>query len=259
MGFFDRMRDVFGAFDRDGALARALNLARDRDLNLDLSSALEVARTLASVLGSDRAPVLDQARDLAGGLVRDLSSARDSDWRGHRHHALNRATETARDLVQALDVALDSVLEGDYVSDRADNPDLDLSGSLASALAKCHDLLRVLASYPDVDGDRDLASDFAYYRDVAQDLARYLDQHSARPSGPDAQGSRPLPGRVALAVWLLPLPWQARYREECHAELAQLGRAERNEYARGVLAAAWPLRKELKGTPCPPDGARAGE
>jgi hypothetical protein len=153
--------------------------------------------------------------------------------------------------------ALGSVLEGDYAPDRAAGPEPDLSRDLASALAICHDLLRALADYPIVDGDRDLASDFARYRDLAQDLARYLEHHSGTPAPADADGSRPLPGRVQLAVWLLPRSWQPRYREEFRAELARLSRGERNKYARRVLGAAWRLRKELKWTQCPPDRVRA--
>lgn len=261
LAFLDRVRDLAGALDREGAIARALNLARDHDLNADLARALQVARTLASALDLDRAAVLDQSRDLARGLVRDLTSAVDSDYPGHRHHALNRAAMTARDLAQALNLALGSVLDSDYAPDPPDGPDLDLSRDLASALANYHDLLRALASYPPVPGrDRDLAGDFARYRDLAQGLARYLDQRSARPSGVDADPSRPLPGRVQLAVWLLPSSWQPRYREEFRAELSQLSsRRERSQYAWRVLADAWSLRKVLAGTQCPPDGARAEE
>ncbi|HEY6425141.1 MAG TPA: hypothetical protein VIY28_18250 [Pseudonocardiaceae bacterium] len=160
MAVLDRVRALFGVLDREGAIARALVLAHDRDLNLDLASALQVARTLASALDLDRARVLDQARARAGGLVRDLACALDTDYPLHRHHALTRAAVTARDLAQALDRALGSVLEGDYAPDRAAAPDLDLSRDLASALASYHALLCALASYPVLDRDRDLAIDF---------------------------------------------------------------------------------------------------
>lgn len=252
MAFLDRVRGLAGALDREGAIARALNLTRDRDLNDDRASALQVARILASLLDLDRAPVLNEARDLAGSLVRDLTRAVDSDYPGHRQHALNRAATTARDLAQALDFALASVLDDDYAPDPAEGPELDLSRDLTRALANYHDLLRALASYPPVPGrDRDLASDFARYRDLAQDLARYLDRHVG------TECSRPLPTRVQLAVWLLPRSWQPRYQEEFRAELDRLPRAERNQYAWRVLADAWRLRKELAGRQCPPDGARA--
>lgn len=257
LAFLARVRALFGALDREGAIARALILAHDHDLNLDLTSALQVASTLVSALDLDRARVLDHARDLASGLVRDLASALDSDYPLHRHHALNRAAETARDLAQALDLALGSVLDGDYAPDRAVAPDLDLSRDLTSALASYHALLCALANYPALDRDRDLASDFARYRDLAQDLARYLDHHSATPAAVDDQGPRSLPRRVRLAVWLLPRSWQPRYSEEFTAELARLSRGERNKYARQVLKEAWQLRKELKWTVCPPDRARA--
>jgi hypothetical protein len=239
-----RIRGFASALDREGAIARALILAHDRDLNLDLASALQVARTLVSALDLDHTPVLDQARDLASSLVDDLARALDSDHPLHRHHALNCAAVTARDLAQTLDLALGKVLDGDYAPDRAAAPDPDLSRDLASSLASYHALLRALASYPALDRDRDLASDFARYRDLAQDLARYLDHHSATPSEVDDEGPRSLPRRVQLAVWLLPRSWQPRYSEEFRAELARLSRGERNKYARQVFKEAWQLRKE---------------
>lgn len=256
LAFFDRGRALFGALDREGAIGRALILAHDRDLNLDLASALQVARTLASALDLDRTPVLDQARDLASSLVDDLARALDSHYPLHRHHALNRAAVTARDLAQTLDLALGSVLDGDYAPDCAATSDLDLSRDLANALGSYHALLRALANYPALDRDRDLASDFARYRDLAQDLARYLDHHSATPAAVDDEGPRSLPRRVQLAVWLLPRSWQPRYSEEFRAELARLSRGERNRYARRVLKEAWRLRQELKWTVCQPDRAR---
>jgi hypothetical protein len=257
MAFFDRVRGLIGALDREGAIARALVLAHDRDLNLDLASALEVASTLASALNLDRDRVLDQARDLSGGLVRELAKALNSDFPLHRQHALNRAAATARDLARALDLALGSVLEADYLPDRTAVPDLDLSRALASALASYHALLRALASYPALDRERDLASDFARYRDLAQDLSRYLDHHSATPAGLADEDFRSLPRRVEVAVWLLPKSWQPRYREEFQAELARLSRDERKNYARRVLKEAWRLRGELKWSQCPPDRVRA--
>jgi hypothetical protein len=53
-----RIRTFASALDRDGAIGRALVLASDRDLNVDLASALEIARTLASLLDLDRARAL---------------------------------------------------------------------------------------------------------------------------------------------------------------------------------------------------------
>lgn len=251
----DWVRALVGALDREGAIARALVLAHDHDLNLDLASALEVARAFASALDLDRARVLEQARALAGNLVRDLASALDSDYPLHRNRALNRAAVTARDLAQALDLALGSVLDGDYAPDRA-AAELDLSRDLASALVSYHALLCTLANYPALDRDRDLASDFARYRDLAQDLARYLDHHSATPAEADAEAARSLPRRVRVAVRLLPRSWRPRYSEEFRAELARLSPGERSEYARRVLAEAWRLRRALAGTQCPPDRAR---
>jgi hypothetical protein len=127
---------------------------------------------------------------------------------------------SARDLAQTLDLALNSVIDGDYVPDRAADPDLDLSRDLASALSSYHALLRALANYPALDRDCDLVSDFARYRDLAQDLARYLDSHSATSVELDAEGARSLPRKVRVAVWLLPRSWQLRYSEEFRAELA---------------------------------------
>jgi hypothetical protein len=252
----DYVRARVGALDREGAITRALVLAHDHDLNLDLASALEVARTFTSALDLDRARVLDQARVLAGDLVRDLASVLDSDRALGRDYALNRAAVTARDLAQALDLARSGALDGDYAPDRAAAPDLDLSRDLASALASYHALLRALANYPALDRDRDLASDFARYRDLAQDLARYLDRHSATPVEVDTEGTRSLPRRVRVAVRLLPRSWRPRYNEELRAELARLSPSERSEYARQVLAEAWQLRRVLAGTQCPPDRAR---
>jgi hypothetical protein len=255
MAFLDRVRARFGALDRQNAIARALVLAHDRNLNLDLASALQVAGTLAGALELDCPRVLDQARDLVSGLIRDLARALDSDYPLHRRHALNRAGVTARDLAHALDLALGSVLEGDYAPDRAAAPELDLSRDLASVLDSYH----ALVNYPVLDPGRDLISDFAPYRDLAQDLARYLGHHSLTPAEVDNDGPRSLPRRVQLAVWLLPRSWQPRYSEEFRAELAQLSRRERNKYARQVLKESWQLRKELKRTVCPPDHARAQE
>ncbi|MGB7799137.1 MAG: hypothetical protein WBL53_23200 [Pseudonocardiaceae bacterium] len=252
-----RIRVLASALDRDGAIARALVLASDRDLNLDLTSALQVASTLASALDLDRAVVLDHARALAGDLVRDLASALDSDYTLHRNLALNRAAVTARDLARALDLALGGVLDRNYVvPDRATAGDLDLTRDLTSALASYHALLCALASYPTLDRDRDLAADFTRYRDLAQDLAHCLDRHSAGSVAADAAGGRSMPRMVRMAVRLLPRSWQPRYREEYRAELARLCPSERYDYARRVLADAWRLRRALAGTECPPDRAR---
>jgi hypothetical protein len=252
-----RVRDFTGALDREGAIARALNLAQSRNLNVDLRAALKIAQVLASELNLDRACALDEARDFAQRLVGDLTRALDADYPLHRRHAVNRAAMTARDLAQALNCAVGDA--GNHCApDPSDGPELDLSRDLATALIYCHRLLSDLASYPPVPGrDRHLASDPTRYpdivrcRDLAQDLARYLDRQV------DAEGSPPLPGRVQLAVWLLPRAWQARYREEWQAELAELPRDEWSQYAWRVLAEAWRLRKELIGRECPLDGARA--
>jgi hypothetical protein len=252
-----RIRVLASALDRDGAIARALVLASDRDLNLDLTSALQVASTLTSALDLDRARALDHARALAGDLVRDLASALDSDYTLHRDLALNRAAVTARDLARALDLALGGVLDRDYVPDRATAGDLDLTRDLTSALASYHALLCALASYPTLDRDRDLAADFTRYRDLAQDLAHCLDRHSAGSAAADAEDGRSMPRMVRVAVRLLPRSWQPRYREEYRAELARLRPSERYKYARRVLAEAWQLRRALAGTECPPDRARA--
>ena len=96
----DRVRALVGALDRDAAIAHALVLASDRDLNLDLASALDS----------------DQALD--------------------RERVLVRAAMSARNLARALDLALGSALDGDYAPDRAASRDLDLSRDLASALAR---------------------------------------------------------------------------------------------------------------------------
>lgn len=256
MAALDRMRTLFGALDRDAAMARALVLAHDRDLTVDLTSAVLVASTLASALDLDRAGVLDQARALAGDLVRDLGGALDSDYPLHRDRALNRAGVTAHDLARALDRALDGVLDGDDVPDRAAAGDPDLTRDLTSALASYHALLCTLARYPTLDRDRDLATDFIRYRDLAHDLAHCLDRHSAG-SLADAEGGRSMPRMVRVAVRLLPRSWQARYREEYRAELARLCPSERSAYARRVLVDAWQLRRELAGAECPPDRARA--
>jgi hypothetical protein len=244
--------------DRDGAIGRALVLASDRDLNVDLASALEIARTLASLLDLDRARALDHARTLAGDLVRDLGSALESDFRVHRALALREAAETASNLAGALDLALGTVLDHDYVPDHADTPELDLSRDLINALASYHALLSVLANYPTGGHDRDLVADFARYRDLARNLVRCLDRHSAGSVETDAARARSLPRRVRVAVRLLPRSWQPRYREEFLAELAALSDAgERYEYSRQVLRDAWGLRRALVGTECPPDRARA--
>ncbi|MEO7196326.1 MAG: hypothetical protein ABIZ05_16190 [Pseudonocardiaceae bacterium] len=255
----DQARAIVGALDREGAIARALVMAHDRDLNLDLASALQVARTLASALDLDRDRVLDQARDLVGGLVDELANAIDSDYPLHRTHARDRAAVIARDLAQALDRAQRSVMDGDCAPDRAAGPGLDLSRDLASALASYHDLFRALANYPALERDRDIASDFARYRDVAQDLARYLDGHSATPGEVEAEGGRAMPRTVRVAVWLLPRSWQPRYEEEYRAELAGLRHYARNEYAWKVLVKTPQQCWELWGTECPPDRARAEE
>jgi hypothetical protein len=174
-----RIRVLASALDRDRAIARALVLASERDLNLDLTSALQVARTLTSTLDLDRARVLDQARTLAGDLVHDLARALNSDYALHRDLALNRAAVTARDLARALDLALGGVLDSDYVvPDHATAGDLDPTCDLTGALA----------SYPTLDRGRDLAADFARYRDLAQDLAHCLDRHSAGSSGSGCRG-----------------------------------------------------------------------
>ncbi|MBV9143066.1 MAG: hypothetical protein JO115_19495 [Pseudonocardiales bacterium] len=251
-----RIRILASALDRDGAIARAVVLASDRDLNLDLTSAVQVAGTLASALDLDRAHVLDQARALAGDLVRDLTSALDSDHHRHRDRAVNRAAVTARDLARALDLALGGVLDRHDVPDRAAGGDLDLTRDLASALASYHALLCALANYPTLDRDRNLAADFTQYRNLAHGLACCLDRHSAGSVTADAKGGRSMPRMVRVAVRLLPRSWQTRYREEYRAELAQLCPSERYEYARRVLAGAWQLRRALAGTECPPDRVR---
>ncbi|MGH3830156.1 MAG: hypothetical protein ACRDRS_06825 [Pseudonocardiaceae bacterium] len=258
-GALDRVRANVGALDREGSLARVLVMAHDRDLNRDLASALQVARTLASAFDLDRDRVLDQARDLVGGLVHELAGALDSDYPLHRAHARDRAAGIARDLAQALDCALHSLMDGDCAPDQAADPELDLSRDLASALASYHDLLRALANYPALDRDRDLASDFARYRDVAQDLARYLDGHFASPGEAEAGGARSLPRPVRVAVWLLPRSWQPRREEEYRAELAWLPLRERGKYAWRVLVGTPRQCWELWGTECPPDRARAEE
>ncbi|MBV9162624.1 MAG: hypothetical protein JO281_13985 [Pseudonocardiales bacterium] len=249
-----RVRDFAGALDREGAIARALNLAQSRDLNVDLLAALKIAEVLADVLGLDRAAALNEARDLAKRLVGELASALDTSYPLHRQHALNRAATTARDLAQALNRA-EGGAGGDYTPDPTD---LDLARDLASALVYYHRLLSALASYPPVPGrDRDLARDPARDPDIVRcrDLAQYLAQLLDGQMG--AEGSPPLPGRVRLAVWLLPGQWQARYCEEFRAELALLPRSEWRPYGKQVLKRAWRLRKELAGRECPPDDARA--
>jgi hypothetical protein len=252
MAFLNRVRALFGALDREGATARALVLARDRDLNFDLDSALVVARTLASALDLERAHVPDQARDLVSDLVCDLANALDSDYPVHRDLALNRAAVAAHELAHALDLAL-GALDGDYAPDRAAGHELDLSqdlaSALASALASYHALVRALANYPELARDRVLA--VARYCDLARGLARYLDHLSVAPV--DAEGV------VETAVRLLPRAWQPRYREEYRAELAELSLGERDEYARRVLADVLELRKELTETEWPPDSARVKE
>jgi hypothetical protein len=252
-----RIRVLASALDRDGAIARARDLANDRDLNLDHTSALQVASTLASALDLDRTRLLDQARALAGELVRDLASALHSDYTLHRDRALKRAAVTARNLARDLDLALGGVLDHEYVPDHAAADDLDLTRDLASALASYHALLCGLASYPTLDRDRDPAADFTRYRDLARVLALCLDRPSAGSAATDVEGGRAMPRMVRVAVRLLPRPWQARYREEYRAELARLYPSERYEYARRVLAGAWQLRRALAGTKCPPDRARA--
>lgn len=254
LALLGRVRDFAGALDREGAIARALNLAQSRDLNVDLLAALKIAQVLADVLGLDRASALNEARDFAKRLVGDLASALDTSYPLHRQHALSRAGTTARDLAQALNHA-EGGADGDYTPDPAD---LDLARDLASALVYYHRLLSDLASYPPVPGrDRGLASDPARYPDIVRcrDLAQYLAHLLDGQMG--AEGSPPLPGRVRLAVWLLPGEWQTRYCEEYRAELALLPRCEWRQYGKQVLKRAWRLRTELAGRECPPDGARA--
>ncbi len=252
MAFLDRVRALLGSLDREHATEQALALARDRDLNLDLDSALLVARTLASALDLERAHVPDQARDLVGDLVGDLTNALDSDYPVHRDLALNRAAEAAHDLAHALDLAL-SGLDGDCAPDRAAGRDLglspDLASGLASSLASYHALVRVVTNYPELA--RCSVVIVARYCDLARDLARYLDHLSVVPV--DAEGV------VEAAVRWLPQAWQSRYREEYRAELTELPSAERDEYARRVLADVLELRKELTETEWPPDSAQVKE
>jgi hypothetical protein len=248
-----RVRDCFGALDRVAAIARALDLANKLDLNFDLLGALQAAQLLAIVFSLDaRTP--SEARDLARGLVRDLARALDTDYTLHRDLALHDAAVAARALAKALNRALGN---GDH-SD-CTTADLDLSRDLLSALASGAALLGALADYPDFDDGRVLTRDLTRYRDLAQSLVRYLDSQSATPGEIDAEGVRSLPRAMRVAVWLLPRPWQARYSQEYRAELAYLPPWERSAYAWQVLKEVPQLRKELVGTECPPDHARAEE
>jgi hypothetical protein len=246
------VRDCFGALDRVAALARAQDLANKLNLKFDLPRALQAAQLLAIVFNLDaRTP--SQARVLAGCLVRDLARALHTDYPGHRQHALKHAAEAAHDLAHALNLALGS----DDHSDCTAADDLDLSRDLVSALASGAALLRALADYPDFDDGRDLTRDLTRYRDLAQSLVRYLDSQSAMPGEIDAEGVRSLPRAIRVAVWLLPRPWQARYSQEYLTDIAELPPWERSAYAWQVLKEVPQLRKELVGTECPPDHARA--
>jgi hypothetical protein len=243
------VRDRFGGLDHVAAIARALELADKIDLNFDRFSALQAAELLAIVVKLD-ARMPSQARVLTRGLVRELASAVDTDYPVHRNLALNRAAVVARDLAQALILAVGS----DDGSGCPAAANLDLSRDLTSALAGCAALLRALADYPDFDHEHDLTRDLA---DLAQGLARYLDSQSVMPGGMDVEGVRSLPRAMRVAIWLLPPPWQARYSEEYRADLAELPRWERSAYAWQVLKETWHLRQELAETECPPDHARA--
>lgn len=251
MGFLDRVRTLFAALDRELATERALAWARKRDLNFDLDSALVIARTLASALDLERAHVPDQARNLVDDLVGDLTKAVKTDYPVHRDLALNGAATAARDLAHVLDRAL-GVLDGDYTSDRVPHPDLglspDLASALTSALTSYHTLVRALANYPLA---RDHTHAVASYCNLARGLASYLNYLSVAPV--DAEDV------VEAAVRLLPLAWQARYREEFLAELAELPPSEQKNYAWQVLKDALELRKELTKTEWLPDSTPVKE
>lgn len=99
----------------------------------------------------------------------------------------------------------------------------------------------------------------------ARDLARDLFDHdpAARWARAVVAGSGwSTPGwlswqLVALAVRLLPVPQQRRYRAEFGVELAELSCRERLWYALRVLAGAWELRRALVEAACSQDGAVA--
>ncbi|MFE6977249.1 hypothetical protein [Streptomyces sp. NPDC057682] len=136
---------------KDAQRALAHDLAGNRDRNLPLALAHDLASALARDLGHAGARDPDLAR------TRDLNLAR----------ARNRALDLVRVLVRARDLALDL----------ARNGDLSIDLGLARARDLDRDLVRVLARARnrDLDLDLDLARALVLARDLDRDLALALD------------------------------------------------------------------------------------
>ena len=109
------------------------------------------------------------------------------------------------------------------------------------------DLFRIVANGPRRNSDRD--PEVLCYAAVRL----YVQLMSLAP-GSNAPRERTrvsaIASRVtAAAAALLPVPSQARYREEFASELLEMAAVSRRaqwSYAFGVLAAVWPLRRRLK-------------
>ncbi|MGH3695957.1 MAG: hypothetical protein ACRDRX_18520 [Pseudonocardiaceae bacterium] len=189
---------------------------------------------------------LASANSLANALDLALDLARDLDDAEFPVGTLARVN----DLIRALTDAHELILAGD----------LDHAEFLAATLADAKDLAHALAratSTPDLH--------HSLARALARDLVRGLFDHD-----PAARWARAVvagrcwstPGwlswqLVALAVRLLPVSQQRRYRAEFGVELVELSCRERLWYGLRVLAGAWELRRALLEATCSPDGAIA--
>ncbi|MGH3934998.1 MAG: hypothetical protein ACRDS1_08490 [Pseudonocardiaceae bacterium] len=195
----------------------------------------------------DRARNLVYARELAHALARDLGLA------------LARDPTFDRDLTHArtLTHALNEALELNRTLDRSHA--LDLVHTLARVRARgayafdlTHDSTRARA----IDRAHNCAIELIRTLDRARDV-HVPARHKAVPDAGNSLPGRVPRGVVALATRVLPAWERPRYREEFRAEMVELPRQERLEYALRVLARAWVLRRVLTGVVRNPDGSPA--
>lgn len=186
----------------------------------------------------------------------------------------------ARDLVRQLASACE--LAQNYVrTHELDDENDDLADSLTHNLHRAHDVavrLNAVRLGLSVELDSNFYSDlgrasaltYALGHDLGRARGRNHDRYyvlrrslrAAAEQDVDTEvdgwtlGQVPQ-GLVALAVWVLPVRDQPRYREEFRVELGELSRSQRWGYALRTLCGAWELRRALTETVRTPDGTPA--
>ena len=208
----------------DVALERDLALGRARELARELPHALGLARDRLLDLDQARFLYLDQARFLDRTRVRARDLALDID------RDLGHARDLSRDLSRTLDTALDF--------DRTDEPFAVFIAfkrvqAVAAELCGCLEDAVILTESKQFSRRRSAGKREQF---VVSPLAQRL---------------------TGAAVLCLPVTQRARYREEYHAELHEIAGTSRRaqwRYAANLLICAWPLRRELRrseGKPAP--------